>query len=161
MRLDIKNHFNKKHAYFEVFIAFFIIYYELFVIYYEVYYNQHKKGKGFIFMGYYTDQEQRSIIANNLSKLIELSQKEQKDIAIELDVNPPTFNQWVNGKAIPNISMLRKVAEYFNIGLSDIIDKHTDSEYNLNPTTYELKMISAYRSSPVGIKEAIDKLLLD
>lgn len=110
-------------------------------------------------MGYYTDQEQRSIIANNLTKLIELSKKDQKDIAIELDVNPPTFNQWVNGKAIPNISMLRKVAEYFNIGLSDIIDKRNDSEYNLNPTTYELKMISAYRSSTIGIKEAVDKLL--
>ncbi|MEE3484512.1 MAG: helix-turn-helix transcriptional regulator [Bacteroidales bacterium] len=112
-------------------------------------------------MGYYSDQEQRGIIADNLTRFISLSQKDQKDVAIDLDINPPTFNQWVNGKAIPNISTLRKVAEYFNVGLSDIIDKYTDSDsnHNINPTTYELKMISAYRASTSGIKEAVTKLL--
>jgi Helix-turn-helix. len=63
-------------------------------------------------MGYYSDQEQRSIIADNLTRFyFPFSKKTKKDVAIDLDINPPTFNQWVNGKAIPNISTLRKVAE--------------------------------------------------
>lgn len=76
-------------------------------------------------MGYYSDNEQKAIIANNLSYLIELSGKDQKQISVELDVNPPTFNQWVNGKAIPSVSMLKRIAAYFGVMLTDLVDQRT------------------------------------
>lgn len=68
-------------------MVFTIIYYELFVIYCEVSYD-YQKRKVLVFMGYYSDQEQRGIIADNLTRFISLSQKDQKDVAIDLDINP-------------------------------------------------------------------------
>lgn len=99
----------------------FIIYYELFVIPYELLYNVcgGKENKN---MNYYSDMEQRQIISDNLKLLIDSSGKDQKQVAIDLNVNPPTFNQWVMGKAIPQIHMLRKIAQYFHVKLTDIID---------------------------------------
>ena len=73
-------------------------------------------------MTYYTDLEQRQIISDNLKLLIEGCGKDQKQVAIDLGVNPPTFNQWATGKAIPQIYMLRKIAQYFHVKLTDIID---------------------------------------
>ena len=110
-------------------------------------------------MGYYTDQEQKDIIAKNLIALISSSGKDQRDISIDLDVNPPTFNQWVNGKAIPSISMLRKVAEYFNVNLSGIIDREADLAKVIKPSELELKLLASYRKASSGIREAVEILL--
>lgn len=101
--------------------CYFKIYYELFVISYELHYNI-EWGKGDYSMNYYSDMEQRQIISDNLKLLIDGSGKDQKTVAIDLEVNPPTFNQWVMGKAIPQIHMLRKIAQYFHVKLTDIID---------------------------------------
>ena len=54
-------------------------------------------------MSYLDDQRQKEIFSENLTYYIEQSGKDQKRIAIELDINPPTFNQWVTGKAIPSV----------------------------------------------------------
>lgn len=73
-----------------------------------------------------TDEEQKRILSENLKFFIARSGKDQKQIAIDLDINPPTFNQWVKGKAIPTVSVLRKIACYFNVNLTDIVDKKND-----------------------------------
>jgi transcriptional regulator with XRE-family HTH domain len=80
-----------------------------------------------VLMGYYSDNEQKEIISNNLTYLIELSGKDQKQISVELDVNPPTFNQWVNGKAIPSVSMLKRIAAYFGVMLTDLVDQRSST----------------------------------
>ena len=83
-------------------------------------------------MKLYSDIEQKRIIADNLQDLIKKSNKDQRDIALDLDVNPPTFNQWVTGKATPTVSTLRKVADYFKVSLSYIVNKHSDLEEDEN-----------------------------
>lgn len=110
-------------------------------------------------MGFYSDQEQKQIISDNLSYQISLTGKDQKEIAIELDINPPTFNQWVNGKAIPNVSTLKRLADYFNVFLSDIVDRPSDKLADIKLNNTEQKVISRYRKAPQGTKEAINKLL--
>lgn len=90
---------------------------------------------------YCSDNEQRAIISKNLNYLIVLSGKEQKQIATELDVNPPTFNQWVKGKAIPSLSMLKRIAEYFNITLSDLVDQ-VPQESNVPDSSAKLLAIT-------------------
>lgn len=116
-----------------------------------------------------TEFEQREIISKNLKKLIDSSGKDQKQIAIELGVNPPTFNQWVNGKAVPLVSTLRKIAEYFNVRLEALINE--DAEYYFDEKTAEvaqelfedknLRMLfSAARDSrPEDLQMAADLLM--
>ena len=72
------------------------------------------------------NSEQCKVFGNNLKYLIELSGKEQKNIAIDLDVNYTTFNTWVRGRSMPNYSQLVKLAEYFNTTLYHIVDPPED-----------------------------------
>lgn len=108
---------------------------------------------------FFDDQEQRDIISKNLIILIENTNKRQADIAVELNVNPPTFNQWVNGKAIPSISMLKKLAAYFKVPLTSIVDPQNTTDESFVPTPKELDMIAKYRHLPTNIKHTIETLI--
>lgn len=111
-------------------------------------------------MGFIDDNEQKRIFSDNLTRYIIMTGKEQKDIAIELDVNPPTFNQWVNGKAIPSVSTLKRLAAYFHITLSELVDApgHKRNQ-DIVLSDKEEKIITAYREADIGIKSAVEKLL--
>lgn len=108
-------------------------------------------------MGFSDDQEQKQILSNNLTYLITTTGKDQKEIAIEMDINPPTFNQWVNGKAIPSVSMLKRIAAYFNITLSQLIDAQEQRERT--QSEHDKALICAYGKANQSIQEAVDKLL--
>lgn len=110
-------------------------------------------------MGFYSDEEQRKILASNLQYQIQLSGQDQKSISIELDINPPTFNQWVNGKAVPSVSTLRRLAKYFDCTLSALIDPVDVSPSAEVFTGKERALILKYRAASPAIKEAVDKLL--
>lgn len=86
----------------------------------------------------YSDLEQKKIFAENLKYYVERSGKDQKDIAYDLQVNPPTFSQWATGKAIPSVSMLKKIADYFNAKLTDLVDPHETHDYYLDPETAKI-----------------------
>lgn len=73
-----------------------------------------------------TDDEQKKIISDNLQTLITDSGKEQKQIAIELDIQPTTLNSWVKGRALPPVSQLQRIAAYFRVGLLSIVNKDFD-----------------------------------
>lgn len=110
-------------------------------------------------MGYIDDQEQKMILSNNLAYYIELYDKDQKQIAIDLDINPPTLNQWIRGKAIPSVSTLKRLAAYFNVGLGDLVNAHTDDVSKINLSQSEQELIKAYRAADLGIKQSVDILL--
>lgn len=69
-----------------------------------------------------TDEEQKKIFSKNLNHYISLSNKTQKEIADSIDVSPQTFNTWCQGIAIPRMGKVQRLADYFNIGKSDLID---------------------------------------
>ena len=55
--------------------------------------------------------------------------------------------------------MLRKVAEYFNVNLSGIIDREADLAKVIKPSELELKLLASYRKASSGIREAVEILL--
>lgn len=74
-----------------------------------------------------TDSEQKKIFSKNLNKYIALSNKTQKEIADNIEVSPQTFNTWCQGIALPRMGKVQKLADYFNIGKSDLIDDKSNS----------------------------------
>ena len=125
-------------------------------------------------MSYLEDSEQRRIFSENLRKYIGRSGKTQKDIAIDLDVNPPTFSMWVKGKAMPSVSVIRKIADYFGIGITDLVDDKAEKKgavYYLDPETaeaaqqmhdnQELKVLfdAARTSSPEDLRTTYQMLM--
>ena len=77
-----------------------------------------------------TDEEQKKIFSKNLNHYISLSNKTQKEIADSIDVSPQTFNTWCQGIAIPRMWKVQRLADYFNVGKSDLIDDKPFSNTN-------------------------------
>lgn len=69
-----------------------------------------------------TDDEQKRIFSRNLNFYIAQSGKQQKEIAKDLGYSPTTFNTWCVGKIVPSAGKIQKIADYFNIGKSDLLD---------------------------------------
>lgn len=69
-----------------------------------------------------TDQEQKKVFAGNLNKYLSLYEKSQIEVANAIGVLPQTFNTWCQGKALPRMGKVQRLADYFKIKKSDLID---------------------------------------
>ena len=70
-----------------------------------------------------TETEQKELTGKRLEELVKDSKKNQKQIAQDLDVEPNTMNQWIKGKAMPSLTMLRKLAAYFKVPLLYLLEE--------------------------------------
>ena len=93
-----------------------------------------------------TDIEQKQIFARNLNKYISLNQKQQVDVAKDLGINPTTLNMWCNGKSMPGTGKIRKLADYFGIGITNLTDEKEETDMNIQLTQEELALIENYRN---------------
>lgn len=64
----------------------------------------------------------KEILANNLRKYIAMCGKDRRVVAKELNVPYSTLTDWVNARKYPRIDRLERMAEYFNISKSDLIE---------------------------------------
>lgn len=101
-----------------------------------------------------TEEEQKKIFSKNLNRYIELSGKMQKEIATDLGYSPTTFNTWCVGKIIPGAGKIQKIADYFNIGKSDLLDDKSSYQYS---NAFRIPVLG---SVPAGIPiEAIEDII--
>lgn len=66
----------------------------------------------------------KDIFANNLKKQMELKGVSRNDICQALGISYFTVSDWVNGKKYPRMDKIEKLAEYFGIPKSDLIEEH-------------------------------------
>ena len=66
--------------------------------------------------------ENRDVLAKNLRRFIELSGKDRKEVAKAIGCPYSTFSDWVNGHKYPRINSIEKLATYFGISKSDLIE---------------------------------------
>ncbi len=64
----------------------------------------------------------KDILSKNLKKYISKSGKDRATIAEELDLSYSTLTDWVNGKKYPRINNIEKLAGYFEVSKSDLIE---------------------------------------
>ena len=81
-----------------------------------------------------TDEKQKLLFSSNLSRLIEERNLKQAEIAEYIGVSPQTFNTWVKGIAFPRMGKVQKIADFFNVPKSYLIEEHPDDEH-----TYYIK----------------------
>lgn len=72
---------------------------------------------------YMADEDQKRIFSKNLNKYLSLLNKTQKEVADAIDVSPQTFNTWCQGIALPRMGKVQRLADYFGIGKTDLIDE--------------------------------------
>lgn len=64
----------------------------------------------------------KEVLAKNLKKFIAKSGKDRSTIAVELGLSYSTLTDWVNGKKYPRINSIEKLAIYFGVSKSDLIE---------------------------------------
>lgn len=67
----------------------------------------------------------KEVFANNLKHYMESFGKNQREMADIVGVSAPTFNEWIRGKKYPRIDKIEKLAHYFGILKSDLIEERT------------------------------------
>lgn len=70
----------------------------------------------------------KRVFAQNLQRYIAESGKTQKEIADAIGVSAPTLNEWVTGKKFPRIDKIQRLADYFGILKSDLIEEKMTEE---------------------------------
>ena len=70
----------------------------------------------------------KEVFSKNLQKYMDRSGKTQKELAEIMGVTAPTFHEWVKGKKFPRIDKVQKLADYFGILKSDLIEEKPTEE---------------------------------
>lgn len=65
----------------------------------------------------------KEVFAQNLRYYMESRGKSQKELAEIVGVSAPTMNDWLKAKKYPRIDKVEKLANYFGILKSDLIEK--------------------------------------
>lgn len=73
------------------------------------------------------DDEQKQIFSKNLITYLKKNNKTQKEVAEVINVSPQTFNTWCQGIAIPRMGKIQRLADYFNISKSDLLNDNAIS----------------------------------
>lgn len=104
----------------------------------------------------------REVFARNLSYYIELSRRDQKEIAKIVGVAPSTFNEWVKGKKYPRIDKIEMLANYFGILKSDLIEETKemkDISQTLTATDSEQTLLELFRQVPETKQEMVIQMI--
>lgn len=67
----------------------------------------------------------KEVFAKNLNYYMLRANKNQKEMAAIVGVSAPTFNEWLKAKKFPRIDKIEKLAQYFGILKSDLIEDKT------------------------------------
>lgn len=70
----------------------------------------------------------KEVFSKNLQMYMDRSGKTQKELAEIIGVTAPTFHEWVKGKKFPRIDKVQKLADYFGILKSDLIEEKLTEE---------------------------------
>ena len=64
----------------------------------------------------------KEVFAKNLKRFILISGKDRKDIAESLNIPYSTLTDWMNARKYPRIGNMEKLAEYFGVSKSSLIE---------------------------------------
>lgn len=84
-------------------------------------------------MEWLSEEELKRIFSKNLNYYINLNQKSQKEVADAIGVIPTTFSSWTRGVSLPRMGKVEKLADYFHIPKSYLIEDRTEekSKYDI------------------------------
>lgn len=95
-----------------------------------------------------SDLGNKKIFSQNLQKYMIQNNIDRNEICKVLDFKYSTFADWYNGKKYPRIDKIEKLANYFGILKSDLIESDSSNVYNHNPKPTRIPVLG---SIPAGI----------
>ena len=83
----------------------------------------------------------KEVFAKNLNKYIERTGISQKELAEIIGVSAPTMNDYTKAKKFPRIDKIEKMANYFGILKSDLIEEKTIDSHQKEMAEIHVEMI--------------------
>jgi len=78
----------------------------------------------------------------NLKTLRKTKGLSQEEIAIRLNVVRQTISKWEKGLSVPDADMLIRIAEYFEVSVSELLGKRLENETDINIVAEQLSRIN-------------------
>jgi len=92
----------------------------------------------------------REVFARNLRDLMARDRMNQVDLARALGVTKAAANYWYNGRSIPQVTIVQKMADLFCCSTDDLLKERTS---DILLSTSEDRLLGIFRSlSPEGQK---------
>ncbi len=102
---------------------------------------------------------QQEIFTRNLNRLLSERNLMQLEVAKSIGVSAQTFNTWCRGVALPRMDKIQRLADYFRINKSELIDEHYASNEDTSITDEEQALLELFRSlNAIGKRKAIESL---
>ena len=70
----------------------------------------------------------QTVFTKNLQRYLSINNVQQKDVARAVGVCTSTFCDWVNGRMQPRLDKMQKLAQYFGVEITDLIESPKDEE---------------------------------
>lgn len=110
--------------------------------------------------GVITEDIHKKIFSKNLLFYLQQNQKTQREVALAVGVSPQTFNTWCQAIALPRMGKLQRIADYFKIEKSDLIDAHSpDTIQPVSLSLAENAVVAGYRAADQPTKTVVKRLL--
>ncbi|MCI1700033.1 LexA family protein [Liquorilactobacillus nagelii] len=84
-----------------------------------------------------SDLGNKKVLSNNIKRFMKQRGVERSKMAADLNVKYTTLTDWINGNVYPRIGSIEKIANYFNVEKSDLIERRPD---NVIPITKTVKI---------------------
>lgn len=75
-----------------------------------------------------SDEAQKRIFSKNLRRLLEESGKTQKELAEAIGESQQVVNTWATGRSIPRMGRVQKLADFFRVEKSALVDNQRGSD---------------------------------
>ena len=75
-----------------------------------------------------SDEAQKRIFSKNLRRLLEESGKTQKELAEAIGESQQVVNTWATGRSIPRMGRVQKLADFFRVEKSALVDDQRESD---------------------------------
>lgn len=103
-------------------------------------------------------KEPKNIFAENLKYYMDMHDITQKELSEIVGVSAPTVHDWVKGKKYPRMDKIERIANYFGIQKSDLIE---DTHPN-NGSYIEIKPnYKAARNLTYDVADELEKIIND
>lgn len=77
-------------------------------------------------------EQQKLIFSKKLNYYMALNHKQQDDIVNDLGINKSTISTWCRGTKMPRVNAIQLLADYFGVGISDLIEDEDNSKTTKN-----------------------------
>ena len=86
-----------------------------------------------------SDEAQKRIFSKNLRRLLEESGKTQKELAEAIGESQQVVNTWAIGRSIPRMGRVQKLADYFGVEKSVLVDEWQESSIPPYPNIFPVQ----------------------